>query len=65
MIQEILVYIIIFAAIVYVVYSVVRSLRTKDNASSGCDGCSGCDLKHEVQKTRTINKKELKYDCNH
>jgi hypothetical protein len=65
MIQEILVYIIIFAAIVYVVYSVVRSLRTKDKASSGCDGCSGCDLKHEVQKTKTINKKELKYDCNH
>ena len=65
MIQEILVYIIIFAAVAYVVYSVVRSLRTKDKAGSGCDGCNGCDLKKEVRKTKSINKNELKYDCNH
>jgi hypothetical protein len=44
MIQNILVYVIVFSAFAYMVYSIVRNLRTK--GASGCDGCSGCDLKN-------------------
>ncbi|WP_153640448.1 FeoB-associated Cys-rich membrane protein [Prolixibacter sp. NT017] len=45
MVQNILVYVIIFSAFAYMVYSVVRNLRSKE-ASGGCAGCSGCDLKN-------------------
>ena len=45
MVQNILVYIIVFSAFAYMVYSIVKSLRSK-GASGGCAGCSGCDLKN-------------------
>jgi hypothetical protein len=50
MVQNILVYIILFLATAYVVFSVVRSLRKKDK--SPCDGCKGCDLKAQMNKQK-------------
>ncbi len=46
MLQSIIVYILIFAVVVYTIYSLVKSLRKKEK--SPCDDCNGCDLKREL-----------------
>ncbi len=47
MIQEIITYIIISAAVVYTLYSFIRTLIPSKNNSghSCCSGCSGCAVK--------------------
>ena len=46
MLQNIIVYLILTAAVVYSVYAVVKSVRKKEK--SGCDGCDGCGIKSEI-----------------
>lgn len=48
--QDIIVYLIILAAIVYSIFAVVKSLTGKKKSS--CDGCSGCDIKQEITKNQ-------------
>ena len=58
MLQNGIVYLIVFISIVYTVYAIVKSLRTKEK--SGCEGCNGCDIKNEINKnisTGVISKK--------
>ena len=46
MIQNIIVALIVLAAIAYAGYSVYRSLLPGDKPQSACGGCKGCDLKN-------------------
>ena len=45
MIQNVIVAIIILAALAYVGYSVYRSLKPGPGPKSSCGGCTGCELK--------------------
>jgi hypothetical protein len=46
MIQNIIVTLIILAALAYAGYSVYRSVRPGDKPKSACGGCTGCELKN-------------------
>lgn len=48
MLQTIIVYILIFAVVVYAVFTIVKSMQKKEK--SPCDDCNGCDLKREITK---------------
>lgn len=48
MLQLIIIYIIIFAVVVYSLYRIIKSVTDKKQASA-CDDCSGCALKAECQ----------------
>ncbi len=52
--QDIIVYIIILAAIIYCIYAVIKSITGKKKSS--CDGCSGCDIKQEITKNSVVIK---------
>lgn len=52
--QDIIVYIIILAAIIYCIYAVIKSITGKKKSS--CDGCSGCDIKQEITKKSVVIK---------
>ena len=55
MIQNIVVYIIIAAALAYVIFSIVKNLNTKK--AGHCGGCDGCSVKNEFQKTLMYKRK--------
>lgn len=46
MIQNIIVALIVAAAVVYVGFSVYRSLRPGKKPKSACGGCTGCELQN-------------------
>jgi len=48
MIQEIITYIIVFAAFAWFGYGMYRFFIPKPNASA-CSGCSSCELKNELK----------------
>lgn len=50
MIQDILVWIIVSATVIYVVYSAIQSVRTKKTGR--CNGCSACELKTHYPDVR-------------
>lgn len=52
--QDIIVYLIILAAVAYSIIAVVKSISGKKKSS--CDGCSGCDLKQEITKNSVTIK---------
>lgn len=58
MIQDIIVYIIIGAAVAYTIYSVVKSIRTKSK-SPCADGYCGCDAKKEIHKMMELKQLKL------
>ncbi len=60
--QDIIVYVIILAAVIYSIYAVVKSITGKKKSS--CDGCSGCDVKHEITKNQRQGIK-TKSSCEH
>ena len=45
MIQNVIVAIIILAALAYVGYSIYRSVKPGSDPKSSCGGCTGCELK--------------------
>ena len=51
MIQNIIVILIVVAALAYTVYSVLKSVTRKKDESP-CGGCTGCDIRHELNKNR-------------
>jgi len=58
MVQELIVYLILFIAVTYTAYSVVKSLRTK--SAGGCsDGC-GCSAKDEINKVLKHSRPVIK-----
>jgi hypothetical protein len=59
--QDIIVYIIILAAVIYSIYAVIKSITGKKKSS--CDGCSGCDIKNEITKNHHSTMK-AKNNCN-
>ena len=61
MLQDIIVILIITAAVAYSIYAVVKSLRSK--SASNCDDCTGCDIKHEVLKKYQENKDKEPFHC--
>lgn len=61
MLQDIIVILIITAAVAYTVYAVVKSLRSK--SASNCDDCTGCDIKHEILKNYEKNKDKEPFHC--
>lgn len=56
MLQYVIVFVIIAAALAYVVYRLVSTLSNTGKGSL-CDGCQGCQLKEIKQRCR--NKKEV------
>lgn len=48
MVQNIIVAIIILAALAYTAWSVYRSVRPGEKPNSACGGCTGCDLKNRI-----------------
>lgn len=44
MIQDIIVFTIIFLTAGYVAFSLIKNLRVKRRSENACGGCTGCDL---------------------
>lgn len=61
MLQNIIVILIITAAVAYTIYAMVKSLRSKN--TSNCDDCTGCDIKHEILKNYEKNKDKESFHC--
>jgi len=64
MLQNIIVYVILIAAVGYSVFAVVRNARKKEK--SGCDGCDGCEVKNEILKNtkNRVTKDPTTCGCN-
>ena len=52
MIQDIIVWTIVFGTATYIVFKIIRSLRTKN--AHHCDTCSGCPLKPVMQHRKKL-----------
>lgn len=61
MFQDIIVLLIITAAIGYTLYSTVRSLTRKNR--NVCDGCAGCEVRQEVLKNIKTRKQAEEFTC--
>jgi len=48
MVQNIIVAVIILAALAYTAWSVYRSVHPGEKKTSACGGCTGCDLKNRI-----------------
>lgn len=62
MLQYIIVFIIIAAALIYVVYRLVSTLSNTGNGSL-CDGCQGCqlkDIKHRCRSQKEVEMRMMK-----
>jgi len=64
MIQNIIVALIVAAALAYTGYSIYRSVKPGQKTKSGCGGCTGCDLKNmknSCENTTQHPESRLKY----
>ena len=62
MVQNIIVILILLAAVVYMVRKIYRSLKGKDGCQCGC--CSNCSsLQNQAKKQSECMKNEGKDDC--
>jgi hypothetical protein len=57
MIQNIIVVLLVSAAVVFVGYSVYRSVRPGNKSKSACGGCTGCELKNSINSCRETSVK--------
>jgi len=55
--QEIIVYVIIIAALIYTGYSIIGIFRKKDQGACGCSSCDFKDDIKDLKKLTNLNKK--------
>lgn len=64
--QDLIVYIIIFGAIVYTIVSIVRKVlsisKSSTSKNSPCSGCSGCSLSNNEASCNSIIKQIKKFE---
>jgi len=59
MIQNIIVALIVAAALAYTGYSIYRSVRPGQKSKSGCGGCTGCELKNTKDSCESIGNQSI------